>query len=105
MDGMRNNTPNLTKLSSVGSIISAFLSSVCCISPIVFALLGVGTLPSGVLAEQINPHTHEPISVSPLTWSHATFIMAVQEYINKSLEIEKCMVCNQSVNSKYFNRI
>ena len=27
-------------------------------------------LPSGVLAEQMNPGTGEPVSVSPLTWSH-----------------------------------
>jgi GH15 family glucan-1,4-alpha-glucosidase len=38
-------------------------------------------LPSGVLAEQVNPYTHEPLSVSPLTWSHATYLMAVQEYL------------------------
>lgn len=37
-------------------------------------------LKSGVLAEQVNPETHEPISVSPLTWSHATFIHVVQAY-------------------------
>ncbi|MBX9744102.1 MAG: glycoside hydrolase family 15 protein [Chlamydiales bacterium] len=40
-------------------------------------------LPSGVLAEQIHSHTLEPISVSPLTWSHGTFIAAVQEYLDK----------------------
>lgn len=50
-------------------------------------------LPSGVLAEQVNPQTHEPISVSPLTWSHGTFIATVQEYLNKYLEIEKCAAC------------
>jgi GH15 family glucan-1,4-alpha-glucosidase len=38
-------------------------------------------LPSGVLAEQVHPNTHAPLSVSPLTWSHATFVMAVQEYL------------------------
>lgn len=54
------------------------------------------SLPSGVLAEQVNPNTNEPISVSPLTWSHATFIAAVQEYLNKLLEIEKCETCGQS---------
>jgi len=42
-------------------------------------------LPSGVLSEQVNPYTNEPISVSPLTWSHATFIEAVQRYMNKFL--------------------
>ena len=37
-------------------------------------------LPSGVLAEQVHPYTHAPLSVSPLTWSHATVVMTVQEY-------------------------
>jgi len=40
-------------------------------------------LPSGVLAEQINPLTQAPLSVSPLTWSHGTYITVVQEYLNK----------------------
>jgi len=38
-------------------------------------------LPSGVLAEQIHPYTHAPLSVSPLTWSHSTFVATVQEYL------------------------
>ena len=46
-------------------------------------------LPSGVLSEQINPQTQESISVSPLTWSHGTFIAAVQEYLRKLSEFEK----------------
>lgn len=57
-------------------------------------------LASGVLAEQVNPHTNAPISVSPLTWSHATFIAVVQEYLNKLLEIEKCRACKQSKYTK-----
>jgi GH15 family glucan-1,4-alpha-glucosidase len=40
-------------------------------------------LPSGVLAEQVNPYTNEPISVSPLTWSHASFVTCVMEYLAK----------------------
>ncbi len=40
-------------------------------------------LPSGVLAEQIHPETLEPLSVSPLTWSHGTYIATVQQYLNK----------------------
>ena len=40
-------------------------------------------LPSGVLAEQLNPLTGKPVGVSPLTWSHATLIATVQEYIDK----------------------
>ena len=40
-------------------------------------------LPSGVLAEQFHPHTGEPMSVSPLTWSHATYCMVVVEYLRR----------------------
>ncbi|MCP3905548.1 MAG: glycoside hydrolase family 15 protein [Planctomycetes bacterium] len=43
--------------------------------------------PSGVLAEQFNPHTGEPVSVSPLTWSHATVITTVMQYLLKHAEI------------------
>ncbi|MFM9994174.1 MAG: glycoside hydrolase family 15 protein [Phycisphaerales bacterium] len=38
---------------------------------------------SGVLAEQYHPYTGEPMSVSPLTWSHATVVMVVMEYLRK----------------------
>ena len=38
-------------------------------------------LQSGVLAEQVHPYTGEPLSVSPLTWSHATFVSCVIEYV------------------------
>ena len=41
------------------------------------------TLESGVLAEQLHPYSGDPISVSPLTWSHATVVMTVREYIAK----------------------
>jgi GH15 family glucan-1,4-alpha-glucosidase len=44
-------------------------------------------LPSGVLAEQINPYTNAPISVSPLTWSHATFVTCVLEYLEKRTKL------------------
>ncbi len=35
---------------------------------------------SGILAEQYHPHTGAPLSVSPLTWSHAEFIRTVCLY-------------------------
>ena len=38
-------------------------------------------LPSGVLAEQLHPHTGAPLSVSPLTWSHAAFVASVERYL------------------------
>jgi len=40
-------------------------------------------LPTGILPEQINPHTGEHVSVSPLTWSHAEFVNAVFCYLDK----------------------
>jgi len=40
-------------------------------------------LPSGVLAEQLHPYTGEPLSVAPLSWSHATLVMCVHEYLDK----------------------
>jgi oligosaccharide amylase len=38
-------------------------------------------LPSGVMAEQVHPYSHAPLSVSPLTWSHATLVLTVREYL------------------------
>lgn len=47
---------------------------------------------SGVLSEQIHPYTGEPLSVSPLTWSHATFVMVVNNYLVKFTKITgKCL--------------
>jgi glucoamylase len=40
-----------------------------------------------MLAEQINPHTGVPLSVSPLVWSHAEFVTAVCEYVEKQNEL------------------
>jgi glucoamylase len=40
-------------------------------------------LPSGVMAEQINPFTGDPLSVSPLTWSHAEYVLTVRWYLGK----------------------
>jgi GH15 family glucan-1,4-alpha-glucosidase len=40
-------------------------------------------LPGGLLSEQIDPHTGAPLSVSPLTWSHAELIVSVDDYCGK----------------------
>jgi oligosaccharide amylase len=40
-------------------------------------------LPSGVLAEQVHPLNSLPLSVSPLTWSHSSFVWAVLQYTEK----------------------
>jgi glucoamylase len=50
-------------------------------------------LPSGVLAEQVHPYTDQPLSVSPLTWSHAAFVAAVLEYVEKMEKIDVCPSC------------
>lgn len=42
---------------------------------------------SGVLAEQMHPHTGEHLSTAPLTWSHAEFVVTVQAYIKKHEEL------------------
>lgn len=43
--------------------------------------------PSGVLAEQFDPYSGAPISVSPLTWSHATVVIAVMDYLEKHRQL------------------
>lgn len=45
-------------------------------------------LSSGILSEQLNPYTGDSLSVSPLTWSHAGFIISVIKYIDKLEEFK-----------------
>ena len=40
-------------------------------------------LPTGILPEQIHPITYKPLSVAPLTWSHAQFVTSVMAYLNR----------------------
>ncbi len=44
-------------------------------------------LASGVMGEQINPETNGPVSVSPLTWSHSSFVAACVNYCRKNAEL------------------
>jgi oligosaccharide amylase len=44
-------------------------------------------LESGVMAEQIHPYTGAPMSVSPLTWSHATYVATVCQLRDKRREL------------------
>jgi oligosaccharide amylase len=53
------------------------------------------TLPSGVLAEQVNPMTGAPLSVSPLTWSHSTVIDTVTAYLRKLEMLVSCESCSR----------
>jgi GH15 family glucan-1,4-alpha-glucosidase len=43
----------------------------------------VCAMPTGVLPEQIHPITYQPLSVAPLTWSHAQLITTVLNYLEK----------------------
>jgi GH15 family glucan-1,4-alpha-glucosidase len=55
------------------------------------------TLPSGVLAEQVNPLTGAPVSVSPLTWSHSTVVATVVAYLRKLEMLVPCETCGRSM--------
>jgi GH15 family glucan-1,4-alpha-glucosidase len=45
-------------------------------------------LTSGVLAEQLDPFSGRPLSVAPLTWSHACYASTVLEFLAKLREIK-----------------
>jgi GH15 family glucan-1,4-alpha-glucosidase len=53
-------------------------------------------LPSGVLAEQVHPLSGRPLSVSPLTWSHATFVATTRRIMRKKARFDKCPECDLS---------
>jgi len=54
---------------------------------------------SGVLAEQVDPYTNAPLSVSPLTWSHAAFVTTLIKYMKKR---EKILICGECGNSEFY---
>jgi GH15 family glucan-1,4-alpha-glucosidase len=41
------------------------------------------------MAEQVHPYTNEPLSVSPLTWSHATMVKTVGEYLRRYEQLKR----------------
>jgi oligosaccharide amylase len=41
----------------------------------------------GILAEQMHPNTREHLSTSPLIWSHAEYVLAVDSYLKKVKEL------------------
>ena len=57
-------------------------------------------LPSGVLAEQADPFNGGPLSVSPLTWSHATFVATVQRLVRRLGRLRECPECGLPMTSE-----
>ena len=53
----------------------------------VFDWVGQRARPSGVLPEQVHPHNGDPVSVSPLTWSHAVVVTTVLRWLLKHAEL------------------
>jgi len=45
------------------------------------------------MAEQLHPYTGEPLSVSPLTWSHAAYVRVVREYLDRTAQLNRCPTC------------
>lgn len=47
---------------------------------------------SGVLPEQLDPHTGHHLSATPLTWSHSEFVITIINYLEK---LEELGICDQ----------
>jgi GH15 family glucan-1,4-alpha-glucosidase len=48
---------------------------------------------SGMLSEQFDPYNGDYISATPLTWSHAEFILTIIQYLEKLEELGICKTC------------
>jgi GH15 family glucan-1,4-alpha-glucosidase len=46
-------------------------------------------LETGIMPEQVHPLTGEPLSVAPLTWSHAEFVDTITKYQDKRRRLNK----------------
>ncbi|MBI5570840.1 MAG: glycoside hydrolase family 15 protein [Desulfomonile tiedjei] len=57
-------------------------------------------LSSGVLPEQMDPLTGDPLSVSPLTWSHATFVSSVHRILRRLGKIKICSECGLALTDR-----
>ena len=44
---------------------------------------------------QVDPYSGRPVSVSPLTWSHAAYATTVMEYLDRQSELDLCETCGQ----------
>lgn len=51
-------------------------------------------LHSGILSEQLDTFSGERLSATPLTWSHAEFVITVIQYLDKLEELGLCVGCD-----------
>ena len=51
---------------------------------------------TGLMPEQLDPLTGAPLSVSPLTWSHSTFVLTVTRYLDAVHGVRPCPTCGLS---------
>lgn len=49
---------------------------------------------SGVLSEQLHPYTGEQLSATPLSWSHAEYLLTVISYLDRLEYLGICLKCN-----------
>ncbi|MBX6772096.1 MAG: glycoside hydrolase family 15 protein [Chloroflexi bacterium] len=62
-------------------------------------------LPSGVLAEQVDPYSGAPLSVSPLTWSHGEVVLTIVDYLDKLTRLNLCPACGHPLFLRERRRI
>ncbi len=60
-------------------------------------------LSTGVLSEQLNPNSGQSLSVAPLTWSHAGYIIAVNKYLEKLKRLGVCDPFRQAPSAQNSN--
>ena len=49
---------------------------------------------SGLFSEQLHPYSGEPLSATPLTWSHSEYIITIIKYLDRLEELGICLKCN-----------
>ncbi|MEK7460297.1 MAG: glycoside hydrolase family 15 protein [Patescibacteria group bacterium] len=50
--------------------------------------------PSGMLSEQLDPHTGAQLSATPLTWSHSEYVTTIVKYLDRLEQLGICLKCN-----------
>jgi GH15 family glucan-1,4-alpha-glucosidase len=51
---------------------------------------------AGLFPEQVHPFSGAPLSVTPLTWSHAEFVATVRDYLARAQEFRACPTCGSA---------